>query len=589
MSNATTTFSNGQIATILRNVAAVYALNGENIFRIKAFENAANSIEQYSIPVQDIWTNNEALDAIPGVGKAIASDLHTLFSQGKVEHYDTLLSSVPQGFFALLPIQGIGPKTALKLVNQLNLVSFETAVEDVKRAATEHRIEKLEGFSAISQARILSAIEHTREKAQARLLLPIAEQIAIDVCTFIASCSAALAAEPLGSLRRKSPTVGDIDIAVSTLDSSIVFDHLATYPGINRLIGRGQKQFTFIHATGWQVDCKTTDPAAWGSMLQHYTGNKMHNIALRTIAVKKGWSLSERGIEKNGKLHTFKTEELLYEELGMAWIPPVLREDGGEIAQATSRNLPDLVTLASIKGDLHLHTNLPFPSSHDSGRSQIDDLLLRAKELNYAYIGFSDHNPKRTGLTAAARLQCVQDRNAAIDEVVQRFFKGKKQTIQVFKGLEIDILPDGSLALEDDAINELDYVIASLHSQFRQDRKTATARILKALSHPKVKWMGHPTGRILESRDGIDADWNEIFAFCSERGIWMEINSGPDRTDLPAPLIREAKKAGVKFIINTDAHHVDGMNGMKYGVFNAQRGWATADDIVNTSSILSLE
>lgn len=588
MQKPAATFSNAQIATLLRNVAAIYSLNGDNIFRIKAFENAANSIEQYSIPIQDLWTNEEALDAIPGVGKAIASDLQSLFSNGKIEHYETLLHSVPQGFFALLPIQGIGPKTALKLVTQLNLLSFETAVEEVKQAAQEQRIEKLDGFSPISQARILSAIEHTREKAQARLLLPIAEQIANDVVAFITSCPAVLAAEPLGSLRRKSPTVGDIDIAVSTKDSAKVFDHLATYPGINRLIGRGKKQFTFIHATGWQVDCKTTDPAAWGSMLQHYTGNKLHNIALRTIAVKKGWSLSERGIEKNGELHTYATEALLYSELGMEWIPPVLREDNGEIAKATSNTLPTLVTLPMINGDLHLHTNLPFPSSHDSGRSTIDDLLLRAKELGYAYIGFSDHNPKRTGLTAKERLDCVRERNVAIDEVVARFFAGKKQTIKVYKGLEIDILPDGSLALEDDAIQELDYVIASLHSQFRQDRQTATARILKALSHPKVKWMGHPTGRILESRDGIDADWAEIFGFCAQQGIWMEINSGPDRTDLPAPLIKEAKKAGVQFIITTDAHHVDGMDSMKYGIYNAQRGWATAEDIVNTKATLPL-
>ncbi len=582
-------FSNAQVATLLRNVAAIYALNGENIFKIKAFENAANSIEQYSIPIQDIWTNDEALDAIPGVGKAIAGDLHTLFLEGKVEHFENLLHTVPQGFFALLPIQGIGPKTALKLVTQLNLTSAESAVEQVKQAATENRIAALEGFSAVSQARILSAIEHTREKSQARLLLPIAEQIAGDVVAFISSCPVVLAAEPLGSLRRKSPTVGDIDIAISTKDSAIVFDHLATYPGINRLIGRGAKQFTFIHATGWQVDCKTSDPAAWGSMLQHYTGNKMHNIALRTIAVKKGWSLSERGIEKDGKVHTYATEALLYKELGMEWIPPMLREDSGEIVKATSNTLPNLVTLPMIKGDVHIHTNLPFPSSHDSGRSTIDDLLLRAKELGYSYIGFSDHNPKRTGLTAAERLTCVKERNIAIDEIVARFFKGKKQTIQVYKGLEIDILPDGNLALEEEAIDELDYVIASLHSQFRQDRKTATARILKALSHPKVRFMGHPTGRILESRDGIDADWNAIFAFCGENDIWMEINSGPDRTDLPAPLIRDAKIAGVKFIINTDAHHVDGMAMMHYGIFNAQRGWATPNDIVNTSSILSLE
>lgn len=579
-------FTNADIASLLNDVAAVYTLNGENIFRIKAFQTAANSIEQYPIQLQDIWHEEKALDNIPGVGKAITGDIQELFEKGHVRHFDEIKSMVPAGVFSLMSVQGIGPKTAFKLATELKLNDQATAVASLLQKAKAGEVAKIESFSEVKQARIISAIENQREKPQARLLLPIAEQIAGDVMAYLRTSSDVLDIEALGSLRRHSPTVGDVDLAVKTKDSDSVMAHIRAFPHINRLIGSGEKTTTFIHSSGWQVDIKTSTPERWGSMLQHYTGSKLHNIHLRTIAQKKGLSLSESGIKHGDEQKTYDTEEKFYKALGLQWVPPELREDSGEIQLAAKNTLPKLIELDDIKGDVHMHTNLKFPTSHDMGNSSIDDLLMRAKELHYSYIGFSDHNPKRSGVSAAQRFQAVAERNEQIDEAVARFFKGKEQTIKVYKGLEIDILPDGNLALEDDAIDLLDYAIVSLHSQFTQENKTVTARIIKGLAHPKVKIMGHPTGRLLQSRDGADANWKEVFAYCVEHDKIMEINSSPDRTDLPSTLISLAIEMGVKLMINTDSHSVDGFDLMKYGVYNARRGGATAAHIVNTKKSL---
>jgi DNA polymerase (family X) len=579
-------FTNADIAGLLTDVAAVYTLNGENIFRIKAFQTAANSIEQYPVQIQDIWQEEKALDNIPGVGKAIAGDIQELFEKGHVRHFDEVKSLVPAGVFALMSVQGIGPKTAFKLAKHFELNDQKTAVATLLQKAKAGEVAKVESFSEVKQTRIISAIENQREKPQARLLLPIAEQIAADVMAYLRTSSDVLDIEALGSLRRHSPTVGDVDMAVKTKNSDAVMAHIRAFPHINRLIGSGEKTTTFIHSSGWQVDIKTSEPERWGSMLQHYTGSKLHNIHLRTIAQKKGLSLSEAGIKTDGTQKTYDTEEKFYAALGLQWVPPELREDSGEIQAAAKKALPKLIEREDIKGDVHMHTNLKFPTSHDMGTSTIDDLLTRARELEYKYIGFSDHNPKRSGLSAAERYTAVQDRNAQIDEVVERFFKGKSHPMKVYKGLEIDILPDGNLALEDDAIDLLDYAIVSLHSQFTQESKTVTARIIKGLSHPKVKIMGHPTGRLLQSRDGADANWKEVFAYCAEHDKIMEINSAPDRTDLPSTLITLAIQMGVKLIIDTDSHSADGLDLMKYGVYNARRGWATKEHIVNTQKSL---
>lgn len=366
-----------------------------------------------------------------------------------------------------------------------------------------------------------------------------------------------------------------------------VMEYIRHFPHIRELLSVGDKMIMFLHTSGWQVDIKTQTPDKWGSMLQHYTGSKLHNIHVRTLAQKKNLSLSEYGITKNDKLSTYDTEEKFYKALGMQWIPPELREDVGEIEAALKHNLPSLLELADIKGDLHMHTNHSFPSSHDTGESSIGDLINRAMELQYSYIGLSDHNPKQSGLTAKERLAVVTKRTQWIHDEIERYFpKPPKNMPKVFIGMEVDILPSGELALEDEALETLDYAIVSIHSVLSQDSAKATQRLLKALDHPNVRFIGHPTARLIESRSGIDADWTTIFHACKEKGIALEINASPQRLDLPSDLVREAKKIGCKFIIDTDAHHVAHMDFMKYGVYAARRGWAEKQDILNTASSL---
>ena len=265
----------------------------------------------------------------------------------------------------------------------------------------------------------------------------------------------------------------------------------------------------------------------------------------------------------------------------MDWIPPELRENVGEIEAAIAQKLPHLIELEDIRGDIHMHTNLDFPTSHDMGASSIAELLAKAEELKYSFIGFSDHNPKRSGLDEKGRFEAVKKRNEQIDEEVQKYFGKREPTLKVFKGLEVDILTTGELALEDEALELLDYAIVSVHSSFANDRETNTQRILKGLAHPKVKLLGHPTGRLIEKRKGLEADWEKIAQFCADSGKFLEINSAPDRLDFPYDMVKNVKKTGVKFFINTDSHHVAGLDLMKFGVWTARKGWLTKKDVVN--------
>ncbi|MEP7166389.1 MAG: PHP domain-containing protein [Candidatus Woesebacteria bacterium] len=581
----TVDYTNAQIAKLLTNVGAVYMVNGENSFAIRAYQNAASSIENYPTQIHDLW-KEQKLDDVPGLGKTLRGYLDELFTTGKVDHFEKTLATVPAGMFALMDIPGIGPKNALKLAVFFKLTTEKTAIKDLASHAQKGEIGEIEGFTPVGEKRIIEAIKTMRDKPDARLPLPDALAVAADVISYLSKNTKVKRVEALGSLRRHSPTTGDIDIGVATDDASGLFDHIKQFSHQKRIVGTGPKSMTFIHSSGWQVDVKTVHPEAWGSMLQHFTGSKMHNVHLRTLAQKHGLSINEFGIEKNGKRETFATEEEFYSYLKMQWVPPELREDAGEIEAALKNKLPHLLELADIRGDVHIHTNYDFPTSHDLGQSTMDDLLLKAKELEYSFIGFADHNPKRGNLSPKERLQIVKDRNQEIEETVARFFKGKKPSLTVYKGMEVDILPDGSLALEDEALAELDYVIASVHSAFIQDQATTTKRLIKVIEHPLVKIIGHPTGQLIQERRGIDADWEEVFAAAKHEGKIMEINAAPSRTDLPSNLIKRAVDLEIPLIIDTDAHHVSQMHLMPYGVFNARRGWATKANIINTHSTL---
>ncbi len=569
--------TNLEIAELLRRVAAAYEILGENRFRIIAYERAADSIEHLTSELKDYW-DDKKLTEIPGVGETLASHLDELFRTGHSKHFDSVMAKLPAAVFPLLLVPGIGPKKAYKLVQILKLLNEKTVINDLEKAAKQHKIAPIEGFGEKSEKLILANIEIYRKGQikENRMALPIADSIAADIIAFLKKLPSAKRVDALGSLRRQVSTIGDIDIAVATTNPKEILAHFLTYPH-EEIIEEGPTGASVRLHNGRQVDLRVQKPELYGAMLQYFTGGKNHNIALRSFALSRGLSLNEYGIKhvSSGKVDGFASEESFYKAIGLKFIPPELREDKGEIAAASEHKLPHLVELPDIKGDLHIHTNYDLEPSHDIGANSFSDYLDRAAALGYEYIGISDHNPSIANHSEQQIIEIMKRRKDAYEHKYS-------SRIHYVLLCEVDILPDGKLALPEGAFAYVDGVIASLHSSFTQDRKTVTKRIITGLTgNPKVRIFGHPTARLLGSREGVDADWKEVFAVCKEHDIALEINAGPGRLDLPDTLVYDAVKEKLKFAIGTDAHAVAGMDLMKYGVSVARRGWATKHDIVN--------
>lgn len=570
--------TNLEIAKLLKGVAAAYQVKEKQSpndrFRIIAYQRAADAIEHATSEARNLWEEGK-LDEIPGIGKAIAEHLDELFRTGKVKHLEEVMKDLPEAMFELVGIPGIGPKTAYKLTKVLGITKAHGAVEKLKEAAEKGRIKEIEGFGEQSEKEILASLAEVAERTR-RLPLPYASGIAEDVVAWLRKNPNVKRADPLGSLRRQVSTVGDIDIAVATNKPKEVIEHFTYYPKKTKILEKGIATASILLPGSVQVDLMVQPPPAYGALLQHFTGSKHHNIVLRTLAQKKGMSLSEYGIKKNNTLIKFATEEDFYKTLGMKWIPPEIRENNGEVEAALKDKLPDLITLEDIKGDFHMHTNIIMETSHDQGRSSPEDHIKEAERLGYEYIAFSEHNPK-SALSEARALDLLKRRKEKINKLNEKYKK-----VHVFNSLEIDIGPDGKLALSEKAFDLIDFAIVSVHSSFRGPKDRQTKRVLKALEHPKAKIFGHPTGRKLNEREGADYDWEKIFDFCKKHNKWLEINSWPDRLDLPDSLVHEAVKRGIRLTIDTDSHAVSHMTGMKYGVSVARRGWAEKKDIVNT-------
>lgn len=574
-------------------IAAVYEVTGKEFFRKRAYENAAANIEHTATALYDLWEQGK-LDAVPGLGEKFRDYLDELFQTGEIQHFVRMRRKIPAGVFALLPVQGVGPKKALQLARAFDLQSPETALDEVVRFAKGQEIQKLDGFGPESEQKILEAIQryHEQPAEVKRMLLPQAEVLANEVITYLKQHPAVEEASPLGSLRRRAATIGDVDIAVRTQDPLAVMDHLRHFPHILKILSSGETTTMFVHTSGKQVDVKTEPPASWGSLLQHYTGSKGHNILLRQRAQRLGLSISEHGVknEKTGEISPKENEEAVYQAVDLPWIPPELREGNVELERAAKGKLPQLIETADIKGDFHVHTNIDIATSHDVGSSSVGDFLALAISKGYQYLGFSDHNPRVSKLDMTERRRYVQRRRQQIEEQVAKYQHDfpDQPVPQIYIGLEIDIQSDGKLALESEIIDELDYAIVSIHSNFDQDRRTATKRVLAALSHPKVRILGHPTGRKIHKRLGLEYDWEQILRYAQEHNKWIEVNASPIRLDLPDELIPQVHEAGVRLVIDTDSHHAEHMHFMPYGVAMARRGWAEAQDVVNTFSAKEL-
>ncbi|CAN5187181.1 DNA polymerase/3'-5' exonuclease PolX [soil metagenome] len=574
--------TNIEIARLLKDVAAAYAIKNESKYRFQiiAYLKASDAIEHSTTEVSDL-AKEDQLGQISGVGPSLQEHLKELISSGKVKHFEKIMEDIPQALFPILDIPSFGPKKAFKLVSHFKLNDPKSVIKEIKKLAEEGKIAELEGFGDKSQSDILRAVNEYAQGVNktSRMVLPFAGEIAEKLIDYMKKCPDVQKVSTLGSLRRRKETIGDVDIAVASNEPVKVIEYFINYPYKDRIIEKGPATSSLLISGGKHIDLMVQPPEAFGSLLQHFTGSKEHNVHLREYALKRGLSLSEYGIRQKDnpeKLKQYDDEVDFYKALGLSWIPPEIRENTGEIELAQKNELPTLVELKDMKGDFHLHSNFPIEPSHDMGIDTMETMIKKAESLGYAYLGFSEHNPSQSKHTDKQIYDILIKRSNKIDQLNK-----SNKNIRVFSLLETDILPNGSLAISDDALSLLDATLVSIHSVFSMDKITMTKRVLKGLSHPKAKVLTHPTGRLINERPGYELDWNEIFAFCKSENKALEINAFPSRLDLSDQLVRQAVEQGVKLFIDTDSHAVGQMELMQYGVSVARRGWATKDDILN--------
>ncbi|MEK7526750.1 MAG: helix-hairpin-helix domain-containing protein [Patescibacteria group bacterium] len=587
-------WSNLEVAELLRDLAAALQIKDpkKNKFRIIAYENAATEIEHLSSEIKDLWDENK-LAEVPGIGDSLAKNLDELFKTGKSEHFESLLRDIPKAVFDLMKVQGVGPKTAFKLVSQFN-ISDTNPKGQLAKVAREGKIRDLEGFGEKSEAEILKSVTEFKVDKAKRILYSYAVGKSEEILAWMRQDKNVKRIDTLGSLRRKVSTIGDIDLSVITDRSKEVLNHFVNYPHTSRILEKGEHKASIMVPGEIQIDIRVQPQDSYGSLLQHFTGSKYHNIALREYSLKNGFSLSEFGIKdlnsKTEKLLKFSDEEKFYKFLGLQFIPPELREDTGEIEAARQNKIPKLIELADIKADLQMHSSFDIETSHDIGGCSMWDLIEKGNDLGYEYLAFTEHNPSQKGHTQQQIVNILQKKKDTVDQINSSLAKGVKGSIKkVFNSLEIDILPNGSLPVSQEGLETLDFALVSIHSSFNLSKSDMTKRILSALDNPKVKVLAHPTGRLILKRESIEADWGKIFEFAVKNDKWIEINADSSRLDLPDYLIKDALKLGVKFTLGTDAHNAWGMDNMQFGINNARRGWLTVDDIVNTRSLSQFE
>lgn len=548
--------NNLEIADILRAVAASYELRDANVnkFKIVAYERAADAVEHLSSEAKDIWDEGK-LEDIPGVGPSIAEHLNDIFKSGSSKHFAEIMKGFPPVVFDLMELPKIGPKTAFKIVQENRVGDYKEALAKLKNQTK-------------------------------RYLLPYAQTIADEIIAWMKKDKAVMNIDPLGSLRRKASTVGDIDISVATSNPEEVIAHFTKYPNTKKIIEQGPHTSSILLPGEVQVDLMVQPVESYGALLAHFTGSKHHNIALREYALKKGLSINEYGIKKGSKLNEFPTEDKFYNFLGMEWIPPELREDAGEIDAALAHKLPKLVELSDVKADLQIHSDFDIETSHDLGESSMEDIVKKADSLGYEYIAFTEHNPAKSKHTDRQVIDILKRKKDKIDQLNYSIVKTHYKCIKyVFNSLEIDLKSDGQRSISDSAMDILDFALVSIHSNFDLSSDAMTKRVLRGLDHPKAKIFAHPTARKLNEREGVELNWPEIFEYATKNSKFIEINADPMRLDLPDYLVREGIKAGVKLTLGTDAHHSQMMDNMCYGVYVARRGWAKASDILNTKSL----
>jgi DNA polymerase (family 10) len=561
---------NKEIAKIFNEIAEYLEMDGVP-FKPYAYQKAALTLETLKNDVEDLYKQGglKALKAIPGVGESMAHKIEEYLTTGRIEYYEEFKKKMPINLDEIVGVEGVGPKKARVLFEQLGIKTLE----ELEAAAKAHKIAPLFGFGEKTEQNILQAIEFLKG-SKGRFLLGEILPIAHQVLTQLQRLPEVQRADVAGSVRRMKETIGDVDLLAISTDPAKVMDWFVSLPGVVKVWGHGATKSSVRLKEGFDMDLRVIPPESYGAALQYFTGSKDHNIALRKIAIDQGYKLSEYGLFQGAKLIAAQTEEEVYAKLGMPWMPPELRENRGEIEAALAGKLPEIIGYTDIKGDLHVHCNW------DGGANSIEEIMAAAMTMGYEYVGIADHTQFlkiEHGLDEAK----LRARNREIDALNARLAKEGKN-FRVLKGCEANILADGVIDITDEALAELDFVIAGVHSHFRQPRAEMTRRILTAMRNPHVDIISHPTGRILKRREEYEVAIDDLLKAAQETGTILEINSYPERLDLGDVNIFAAKQAGIKMVINTDTHHVDQLHLMPFGISQARRGWAEKQDIINT-------
>lgn len=565
---------NQELSKIFYSIAEFLEVDGVS-FKPFAYRRAALSLENSKEDIFDIYKKggNKLLQKIPGVGENIANHIEEYLKTGKVKIYEQYKKSLPLKMDELMRVEGLGPKKIKILYQKLGVKNLR----DLEKAVKNHKIAPIFGFGKKTEQNIMQGIEFQKQNKGRVLLgqiLPLAENVLLELKNFSSVDGADLA----GSLRRRKETIGDIDILVVSEDSEKVMDFFISLDLVKKVLAKGETKTSIYTKEGFDIDLRVVPRGSFGSALQYFTGSKEHNIALRKIAIEKGFKLSEYGLFKGQKKIAGRTEKEIYEVLGLQYVPPEIREDQGEIQASLNNSLPELVELGDIKGDLHCH------SDWDGGKNSIEDMAKSAMAYGYSYIGISDHT-KFLRIEKGLNEKRLLSQHSQIKEINEKF---KKFGFTILHGCETNILNDGSVDIKDDVLEKMDYVIAGVHSSLKMPKKEMTDRIIKAMENPNIDIVSHPTGRLINRREEYQLDFDKILETAKRTGTILEINSSPERLDLRDIYIRRAKEFGIKMIINTDSHQKEQLGLMKYGIFQARRGWAEKSDIINTLTLEKL-
>ncbi len=560
---------NPEVAQILDEIADLLEVQGADPYRVRAYRNAARTVRDQPQPLAELLhQSHRRLEDLPGIGADLAGKIRTVLHTGSLPLLEELRRQVPTGVRELMRVPGVGPKRALALHQQLGVAT----PADLRRAAQEHRICALRGFGEKSEQNILRGLSVVRD-GERRFLLAEAMVYADVVLRHLQGTAGLQRAEVAGSFRRRKETVGDLDVLALGDSSGQIMDRLAQYDGIAEVLARGRTRMAVRLKNGLQMDLRVVPEASYGAALQYFTGSRSHSIRLRQLAQQQGLKLNEYGLFRGKHRVAGRTEEEVYQALGLAWVPPELREDRGEIERAQHGSLPHLIERKDLRADLQMHTDAT------DGRASLEEMVEAARQRGHEYIAITDHSRR---VTVARGLDAPRLRQQwkAIEKL-----GASVRGITVLKGVEVDILPDGRLDLSDDVLREADWVVASIHYGQQQPRAQITRRLVNAIRHPCVSAVGHPTGRIINQRPGYDLDLEAVLKEAADYGCLMELNAQPTRLDLDDTALLAAKRHGVRVVINSDAHAIEELDFLEFGVYQARRGWLKAGDVANTRSL----